>query len=110
MDAGDARQAAREWDARYASGPVWTREPNPWVRGAVEGLPPGHAVDVAAGDGRHALWLASLGWSVTAVDVSLEGVRQGAALLGVPAGIDTPWGILEEEGTARRRPEHRPPT
>jgi SAM-dependent methyltransferase len=80
MDAGDARTAAREWDARYAGGPVWTREPNVWVREAVEHLRPARALDVAAGDGRHALWLASLGWSVTAVDLSLEGVRQGAAL------------------------------
>ncbi|KGM16582.1 hypothetical protein N867_18470, partial [Actinotalea fermentans ATCC 43279 = JCM 9966 = DSM 3133] len=80
MDAGDARSAAREWDARYAHGPVWTREPNVWVRDAVAHLTPGRALDVAAGDGRHALWLASLGWSVTALDISLEGVRQGAAL------------------------------
>ena len=81
MAADDARRAAREWDARYAGGPVWTREPNVWVRRAVEQLAPGRALDVAAGDGRHSLWLASLGWSVTAVDVSIEGVRQGAALL-----------------------------
>lgn len=80
MAAGDAREAARAWDARYAHGPVWTREPNVWVREATRDLAPGRALDVAAGDGRHALWLASLGWSVTAVDVSLEGMRQGAAL------------------------------
>lgn len=80
MDAGDARQAAREWDARYAQGPVWTREPNIWVRDAVTPLAPGRALDLAAGDGRHALWLASRGWSVTAVDISLEGMRLGAAL------------------------------
>lgn len=80
MEAGDARRAAREWDARYSGGPVWTREPNAWVRDAVAHLAPGRALDVAAGDGRHALWLASLGWSVTAVDLSIEGVRQGAAL------------------------------
>ncbi len=79
MDAGDVRRSAREWDARYADGPVWTREPNVWVRREVEHLAPGRALDVAAGDGRHALWLASLGWSVTAVDLSIEGVRQGAA-------------------------------
>lgn len=71
---------AREWDARYAGGPVWTREPNVWVRQEVGPLPPGQALDLAAGDGRHAVWLASLGWSVTAVDISAEGVRQGEAL------------------------------
>ncbi len=80
MSSGDARRAAREWDARYAGGPIWTRAPNVWVRGAVEPLAPGRALDLAAGDGRHALWLASLGWSVTAVDISLEGMRHGTTL------------------------------
>lgn len=74
------RHAAQEWDARYAHGPVWTREPNVWVRREVEHLAPGRALDLAAGDGRHAVWLASLGWSVTAVDISAEGVRVGTEL------------------------------
>ena len=86
MDAGDARHAAREWDARYSHGPVWTRQPNVWVRDTVGHLPPGRALDVAAGDGRHALWLASLGWAVTAVDISLEGMRLGAAIARERAG------------------------
>lgn len=76
----DAATAAREWDARYANGPVWGREPNPWVRREAEQLTPGRALDLAAGDGRHAIWLASLGWAVTAVDISPEGVRLGESL------------------------------
>lgn len=81
MDPHDgAPELAREWDARYAHGPVWTREPNVWVRREVAELRPGRALDLAAGDGRHAIWLASLGWSVTAVDISPEGVRLGEAL------------------------------
>lgn len=36
------------------------------------GLQPGRAVDLGSGDGRHARWLATLGWSVAAVDVSAE--------------------------------------
>ena len=76
----DRPDLAREWDARYANGPVWTREPNVWVRREVEPLAPARALDLAAGDGRHAIWLASLGWSVTAVDISAEGVRLGEAL------------------------------
>ncbi|MEO8551454.1 MAG: methyltransferase domain-containing protein [Kofleriaceae bacterium] len=38
--------------------------------------PPGTAVDVAMGQGRNAIYLASQGWSVTGVDISDEGVRQ----------------------------------
>ena len=30
--------------------------------------PPGRALDLACGNGRHALWLGRRGWSVTAVD------------------------------------------
>jgi len=37
--------------------------------------PPGRALDVAAGLGRHALLLARGGWTVDAVDLSLEGLR-----------------------------------
>ena len=50
-------------------------------------LPPGEAVDLAAGEGRHALWLAGRGWRVTAVDFSAVGLERGreqAAAAGVP--------------------------
>ena len=42
-------------------------------------MPPGDAVDLAAGEGRHALWLAGLGWRVTAVDFSRAGLARGQA-------------------------------
>jgi SAM-dependent methyltransferase len=35
-------------------------------------LQPGKALDLAAGSGRHSLWLAERGWDVTAVDVVLD--------------------------------------
>ena len=41
-------------------------------------LPPGDAVDLAAGEGG-ALWLAGLGWRVTAVDFSGAGLARGMA-------------------------------
>ena len=31
-------------------------------------LPPGHALDLACGKGRHSVWLERHGWNVTAVD------------------------------------------
>lgn len=66
------------WDARYvASGALWPAEPNLWVREAAEDLPTGLALDVAAGEGRHAIWLASLGWRVDAVDFSARGLDKG---------------------------------
>jgi SAM-dependent methyltransferase len=39
---------------------------------ALNGVPPGKALDLAAGLGRHSLWLAERGWAVTAVDIQIE--------------------------------------
>jgi 2-polyprenyl-3-methyl-5-hydroxy-6-metoxy-1,4-benzoquinol methylase len=62
---------ARDWDERYLQKEyVWTAEPNRFVVEAVGGLEPGTALDLAAGEGRNSVWLASQGWDVTAVDWS----------------------------------------
>jgi SAM-dependent methyltransferase len=37
-------------------------------------------MDVAAGEGRNAIWLAAQGWDVTAVDFSLVGLDKGRSL------------------------------
>ena len=70
-----ARDAAH-WDERYATR-SWPRAPSSTVVDAVGALPPGRAVDLAAGTGRHALALASRGWQVHAVDFSAVGICQG---------------------------------
>jgi SAM-dependent methyltransferase len=52
--------------------------------------PPGHALDVGCGSGRDAVYLASHGWTVTAVD----GVRQAlnaAQQRAHAAGVDVNW-------------------
>jgi SAM-dependent methyltransferase len=68
---------AAEWDRRYAENRQWSAEPNARVAGLLADLPPGDAVDLAAGEGRHALWLAERGWRVTAVDFSQVGLGRG---------------------------------
>lgn len=69
------------WDARYASRElVWGGEPNRWVVRETAGLPPGRALDLAAGEGRNALWLASEGWQATAVDFSGVALDRGRSL------------------------------
>jgi len=62
---------AAGWDERYR-GPelVWTAKPNRFVERELAGLPAGRAVDLAAGEGRNAVWLAERGWDVDAVDFS----------------------------------------
>jgi SAM-dependent methyltransferase len=42
------------------------------LTGALADLRPGKALDLAAGSGRHALWLKERGWMVTAVDLDVE--------------------------------------
>jgi SAM-dependent methyltransferase len=66
------------WDARYAgTESTFTAEPNRLVAANVADLPPGRALDLATGEGRHAVWLAARGWHVVAVDFS--GVGLGRA-------------------------------
>ena len=72
---------AHAWDERYAASEmVWSREPNQFVAAELAELPPGRAVDLAAGEGRNAIWLASRGWSATAVDFSQVALDKGARL------------------------------
>jgi SAM-dependent methyltransferase len=79
---------AAEWDQRYAERRQWSSGPNTLVESLVGGLPPGDAVDLAAGEGRHALWLAGLGWRVTAVDFSAVGLERGRS---GPGGDKVTW-------------------
>ena len=72
---------AADWDARYAESElVWSRGPNRLVAAECADLPPGRAVDLACGEGRNALWLASRGWHVTAVDFSQVALDKGRRL------------------------------
>ncbi len=68
---------AQAWDDRYAERQQWSGEPNALVAELLADAAPGTAVDLAAGEGRHALWLAGLGWRVTAVDFSATGLARG---------------------------------
>jgi SAM-dependent methyltransferase len=72
---------ARAWDERYAATElVWSATPNQFVAAELADLRPGRALDLAAGEGRNALWLAERGWHVTAVDFSRVALDKGRAL------------------------------
>ena len=76
-----------DWDARYAAADlVWSAGPNQFVEAETEDLPPGRALDLAAGEGRNAIWLAERGWQVTAVDFSRVALQK-AAHLAVARGV-----------------------
>ena len=71
------------WDERYeGSELVWSAKPNIFLPPLVEGVPPGTALDVACGEGRNAIWLASQGWDVTASDFSAVGIDKARELAG----------------------------
>jgi SAM-dependent methyltransferase len=72
---------AHAWNERYAGQePVWSLTPNMFVERELSSLGPGTAVDLAAGEGRNAIWLARRGWRVTAVDFAQAGLDRGRAL------------------------------
>lgn len=74
---------ASAWDERYAARElIWSAEPNVFVARECADLPPGRAVDLAAGEGRNAIWLARQGWDVTAVDWSGVGLDKGRQVAG----------------------------
>lgn len=72
----DIRAAARpsanqaDWDHRYRADQMWSGNPNGTLVTEAEGLTPGRALDVGAGEGGDAFWLAEQGWAVTATDIS----------------------------------------
>jgi SAM-dependent methyltransferase len=60
----------RDWNAHYSDPANISLEPSRLLVQVAELVPPGRALDLACGPGRNALYLAALGWSVTAVDAS----------------------------------------
>ena len=70
---------AAQWNARYRAEPdLWTREPNAQLARFTGQLEPGRALDVGAGEGRNAIWLATQGWAVTAIDLSAVALERAA--------------------------------
>jgi SAM-dependent methyltransferase len=73
---------------------VWSAEPNRFVVESVAGLTPGSALDLAAGEGRNAVWLAEQGWRVTAVDFSPVAVERGRELA-ARRGVPVEWRVID---------------
>jgi thioredoxin reductase/SAM-dependent methyltransferase len=79
--AAAARPSANEvdWDHRYGGDQLWSGNPNGTLVNEVEGLTAGRALDVGAGEGGDAIWLAEQGWDVTASDISQRALDRIAA-------------------------------
>ncbi len=85
-DLAAEREAIAAWDERHAGGDFEGRGPNPTLARAMVGVPKGRALELAAGSGTNAVWLATNGWQVTAIDwspVALANARRQARDAGV---------------------------
>lgn len=75
------------WDRRYAEpGFAYGTEPNDFLRAMIDRLPVGRALSLAEGEGRNAVFLATHGFDVAAVDRSRVGLEK-AATLASEAGV-----------------------
>lgn len=67
------------WNRRYEEADrLWPAEPNALLAEFAGELQPGRALDLGAGEGRNAIWLAGRGWSATALDVSTTALARAA--------------------------------
>jgi 2-polyprenyl-3-methyl-5-hydroxy-6-metoxy-1,4-benzoquinol methylase len=89
----------KDWNERYtAQELLWGAEPNRFLAAELRDMPPrGRALDVACGEGRNAIWLAKLGWVVTAVDYSMVAIER-ARRLAAEQHVDVEW--LEADVTS----------
>lgn len=79
------------WDERYrASDRLWSGRPNGALVVEVADLPPGRVLDVGCGEGADAVWLASRGWEVTALEVSGVALERAAGHAR-DAGVSVRW-------------------
>ncbi len=72
--AGSA-SARSMWNNIYDNGTGFEKQPNKLLVETVDGLTPGAALDLATGQGRNAIYLASRGWRTTGVDFADEGLQ-----------------------------------
>ncbi len=83
MQHDDGMTMAERWEQRYRDGEMrWGTSVNPALADAAARLDlvPGRALDIGAGHGGDAVFLASLGWDVVAVDISPTALTRVASL------------------------------
>lgn len=69
------------WDERFSEpGFAYGTEPNDFLVSVADRIPAGRVLCLAEGEGRNAVYLAALGYEVTAVDTSTVGLAKAEAL------------------------------
>jgi SAM-dependent methyltransferase len=85
-----ADQRRLDWDERHKAGDFEGQGPNPTLVAAVAGLETGSALELAAGSGTNAVFLARQGWRTTAVDWSPVGLANGKVKADA-SGVEVYW-------------------
>ncbi|MGI5525212.1 class I SAM-dependent methyltransferase [Micromonospora sp. CA-259024] len=68
----------RHWHQAHGNRAGAGSPPHPYLAHETSGLAPGTALDAGCGTGAEAVWLASHGWQVTAVDIASEALARAA--------------------------------
>lgn len=69
------------WNERFRNDEfAYGEEPNAWLKEQLEKLDPGTILFPAEGEGRNAVFAATLGWTVSAFDISVEGKKKAMRL------------------------------
>ena len=78
----DAKPRDQErWDSKYGTEAyIFGREPVPFLKQNIHLLPKGRALDIAMGEGRNGVYLATQGFEVVGLDISPKGLEKAQAL------------------------------
>jgi len=77
----DLKSDQKRWDKRFRGKEfALGKKANPFLRRHIRLLPKGKALDIAAGEGRNAVFLAQHGFDVDAVDISEMGLKKARKL------------------------------
>ena len=95
---GAAEQDKIRWNKKYDTEQyIFGQEAIPFLQEHVDLLPKGQVLDLAMGEGRNGVFLATQGFTVTGVDISEEGLKkaqtlateQGVTLTTIAADLET---------------------
>lgn len=90
---------ANFWDERYSAEEyIFGKEPNAFFKSVIDRMEPGRILVPAAGEGRDAVYAATLGWDVLAVDQSITG-KEKAMRLAAERGVTIRYDVQSIEET-----------
>ena len=85
------------WNARYSESEfAYGTEPNAFFKATIQSLPVGRILFPAEGEGRNAVYAASLGWDVVAFDQSEAG-KEKAIMLSQEKGVKIDYQVVTLE-------------